>query len=52
MELLEEINSQGTTIIMATHNSEIVNRVRHRVLAVENGRIARDQEGGEYGYEN
>lgn len=51
MELLEEINSQGTTIIMATHNSEIVNRVRHRVLAVENGRIARDQEEGEYGYE-
>lgn len=51
MELLEEINNQGTTIIMATHNSEIVNRVRHRVLAVENGRIARDQEGGEYGYE-
>lgn len=51
MELLEEINNQGTTIIMATHNSEIVNLVRHRVLAVENGRIARDQEGGEYGYE-
>ncbi|GEL67697.1 cell division ATP-binding protein FtsE [Marinilactibacillus psychrotolerans] len=51
MELLEQINNQGTTIIMATHNSEIVNRVRHRVLAVENGRIARDQEGGEYGYE-
>ncbi|MDN6327647.1 MAG: cell division ATP-binding protein FtsE, partial [Alkalibacterium sp.] len=52
MDLLEEINSHGTTIIMATHNSEIVNRVRHRVLAVENGRIARDQERGEYGYEN
>ncbi|SFC28836.1 cell division transport system ATP-binding protein [Alkalibacterium subtropicum] len=52
MDLLEEINNQGTTIIMATHNSEIVNRVRHRVLAVENGRIARDQERGEYGYEN
>lgn len=51
MDLLEEINAQGTTIIMATHNSEIVNRVRHRVLAVESGRIARDQEEGEYGYE-
>lgn len=51
MDLLEEINNHGTTIIMATHNSEIVNRVRHRVLAVENGRIARDQERGEYGYE-
>ncbi|GEN49564.1 cell division ATP-binding protein FtsE [Alkalibacterium pelagium] len=52
MDLLEEINNQGTTIIMATHNSDIVNRVRHRVLAVENGRIARDQEEGVYGYEN
>lgn len=52
MDLLEEINNHGTTIIMATHNSGIVNRVRHRVLAVENGRIARDQERGEYGYEN
>lgn len=51
MDLLEEINNHGTTIIMATHNSGIVNRVRHRVLAVENGRIARDQERGEYGYE-
>lgn len=51
MELLEEINAQGTTVIMATHNSEIVNRVRHRVLAIESGRIARDQEEGEYGYE-
>lgn len=37
---------------MATHNSDIVNRVRHRVLAVENGRIARDQEEGGYGYES
>lgn len=52
MDLLEEINNQGTTIIMATHNAEIVNRVRHRLLAFENGRIARDQERGEYGYEN
>ncbi|WP_027108855.1 cell division ATP-binding protein FtsE [Lacticigenium naphthae] len=52
MEVLEEINNQGTTIIMATHNSTIVNRMKHRVLAVENGRIVRDQAEGEYGYES
>lgn len=51
MEVLEQINNQGTTIIMATHNSTIVNRMKHRVLAVENGRIVRDQAEGEYGYE-
>lgn len=52
MDLLEEINSQGTTVIMATHNSQIVNRLQHRVLAVENGRIVRDEAKGEYGYES
>ncbi|WP_028274379.1 cell division ATP-binding protein FtsE [Atopococcus tabaci] len=51
MDLLEEINSQGTTIIMATHNSQIVNQMKHRVLAVENGRIVRDEMKGDYGYE-
>ena len=51
MEILDEINSQGTTILMATHNSQIVNDIKHRVLAVENGRIVRDQQEGEYGYE-
>ena len=51
MDILDEINSQGTTILMATHNSQIVNDIKHRVLAVENGRIVRDQQEGEYGYE-
>ncbi|MGP6140725.1 MULTISPECIES: cell division ATP-binding protein FtsE [unclassified Jeotgalibaca] len=51
MNILDEINSQGTTILMATHNSQIVNDIKHRVLAVENGRIVRDQLEGEYGYE-
>lgn len=51
MDILDEINSQGTTILMATHNSRIVNDIKHRVLAVENGRIVRDQQEGEYGYE-
>jgi cell division transport system ATP-binding protein len=52
MKLLERINGQGTTIVMATHNSTIVNTIRHRVIAIENGRIIRDQVEGEYGYDD
>lgn len=52
MNLLERINLQGTTILMATHNSQIVNTLRHRVIAIENGRIVRDQKEGEYGYDD
>ncbi len=51
MQLLDEINFRGTTIIMATHNKDIVNSMRRRVLAIENGQIVRDQIRGEYGYE-
>lgn len=51
MNLLEEINFRGTTIVMATHNKEIVNTLRKRVIAIEKGSIVRDQQRGEYGYE-
>jgi len=51
MNLLEEINFRGTTIVMATHNKEIVNTLRKRVIAIEGGRIVRDEAKGEYGYE-
>jgi len=51
LRLFEEINQMGTTIIMATHNKELVNTYRHRVLAIENGEIVRDEERGDYGYE-
>ncbi len=51
MQLLDEINFRGTTIVMATHNRDIVNKMRKRVLAIENGNIVRDQVRGEYGYE-
>lgn len=50
MQLLERINLQGTTILMATHNKQIVDNLRHRVIAIEDGRIVRDEEEGEYGY--
>ncbi|MDY3023860.1 cell division ATP-binding protein FtsE [Streptococcus pluranimalium] len=50
MQVLERINLQGTTILMATHNAQIVNSLRHRVIAIEDGKLVRDQEEGEYGY--
>ena len=50
MQLLERINLQGTTVLMATHNQQIVDNLRHRVIAIEEGRIVRDEEEGEYGY--
>lgn len=51
MKLLEEINFRGTTIIMATHNKDIVNSMRKRVIAIEEGTIVRDEAKGDYGYE-
>lgn len=52
MSVLEDINNLGTTIVMATHNKEIVNTIKKRVIAIEGGRIVRDEFRGEYGYEN
>lgn len=52
MRIFEEINHRGTTVVMATHNKEIVNTMRKRVIAIERGRIARDQVRGDYGYED
>lgn len=52
MNIFEEINNRGTTIVMATHNREIVNKIKKRVIAIENGKIARDEVRGEYGYED
>ncbi len=51
MKIFEEINSLGTTVIMATHNKDIVNTLQHRVIAIEGGLIVRDEQKGEYGYE-
>lgn len=51
MDIFDEINRRGTTVVMATHNKEIVNTVRKRVIAIEGGLIVRDEYGGDYGYE-
>ena len=50
MKALMDINARGTTILMATHAREIVNNMRKRVLALENGKLVRDEERG--GYDN
>ncbi|MDQ0352885.1 cell division transport system ATP-binding protein [Alkalibacillus filiformis] len=52
MRIFEEVNASGTTVIMATHSKEIVNKIRRRVIAMENGQIVRDEHRGEYGYED
>lgn len=48
MKVLDEINKRGTTIVMATHAKEIVDRMRRRVIAIENGRVVRDEKRGLY----
>ena len=52
MELLDNINKRGTTVIMATHAKDIVDTMKKRVIAIEDGRIVRDESRGGYGYEN
>ena len=48
MRLLEEINRRGTTVVVVTHNREIVNAMRKRVITVKKGIIVSDEEKGEY----
>lgn len=48
METLESINRSGTTIMMATHASEIVNARPKRLLTIHEGTLLRDEEGGQY----
>ncbi len=49
MRLLDRINRTGTTIVMATHDDEIVDQMRKRVVELEDGRLVRDQARGVYG---
>lgn len=51
VDTFKEINDRGTTVIMATHNKDIVNKTKKRVIAIDGGRIVRDELQGEYGYE-
>lgn len=48
MKLFQDINRRGTTILMATHDSDIVNTMKKRVIALSNGSMVRDEESGVY----
>lgn len=50
MRLLDRINKTGTTVIMATHDSTIVDQMRKRVIELADGELVRDQSKGVYGY--
>jgi cell division transport system ATP-binding protein len=51
MDIFRRINKACTTIVMATHDRNIVDTMKRRVIAIEDGRIVRDQQRGGYGYE-
>jgi len=50
MKLLDRINRTGTTVVMATHDQQIVDSMRRRVIELANGVVVRDQARGVYGY--
>ncbi|MGI8887913.1 MAG: cell division ATP-binding protein FtsE [Nocardioidaceae bacterium] len=52
MKLLDRINRTGTTVIMATHDSGIVDQMRKRVIELQSGKVVRDQARGLYGYQS
>src|SRR5919112_1592120 len=52
MRLLDRINRTGTTVVMATHDSGIVDQMRKRVIELSGGHVVRDQARGVYGYQH
>jgi len=48
LKLLLKINEMGTTVILATHNREIVNKLKKRVVTLEKGKVIRDEENGRF----
>ena len=50
MNLLEDINKRGTTVVVVTHNQEIVDSMQKRVITLKNGRVISDEEKGRYRY--
>ena len=51
MDLLERINRTGTTVLVATHDREMVDNMRRRVIALDRGHLTRDQDRGVYGFD-
>jgi cell division transport system ATP-binding protein len=52
MKLLDRINRTGTTVVMATHDSSVVDQMRKRVIELDAGRVIRDQAQGVYGFQH
>ncbi len=52
MRLLQNINMRGTTVVVVTHDREIVDAMKKRVITLKHGRVIRDIQRGDYGYEN
>ena len=52
MKVLDEINKLGTTIIMVTHDTKIVDKMKKRVILLDSGRILKDYKEGTYSHEN
>lgn len=52
MKLLVDVNLRGTTVVVVTHDREIVNAMKKRVITLKDGRVARDMQKGDYGYED
>ena len=52
MKLLDRINRTGTTVVMATHDSSIVDQMRKRVIELDDGRVVRDEAQGIYGFQH
>ncbi len=48
IKLVLKINELGTTVMLVTHNKEVVNHLHRRVITLDNGKIIRDEEGGKY----
>jgi cell division transport system ATP-binding protein len=51
MKVLDEINKIGTTVVMVTHDTEIVNKMKKRVIVLDSGRVIKDYKEGEYKHE-
>ncbi len=52
MKTMVDINSKGTTVVFATHNKELVDRMRKRVIVLRDGRLTKDEKRGSFDYEN
>ncbi|NDL67654.1 cell division ATP-binding protein FtsE [Anaerotalea alkaliphila] len=52
MKLLQEINLRGTTVVVVTHDKEVVNAMKKRVVTLKDGKVVRDVQKGDYGHED